>query len=88
MIVADVQQTIFTTKYLRDICSVMTQENAGLISSAYNKSSIMLARFILLELSELVFNSFSDEVRQSRNKTIIGRGLIVKYKLKVVYELF
>ena len=34
MIVADVYQTIFTTKYLRDVCSVMTQENAGLISSA------------------------------------------------------
>ena len=37
---------------------------------------VLLGWFILLELSEwLVFNSFSDEVRQSRNKSVKGRGL-------------
>ena len=37
---------------------------------------VILGWLILLELSEwLVFNSFSDEVRQSRNKSVKGRGL-------------
>ena len=37
---------------------------------------VILGWLILLELSEwLVFNSFSDEVRQSRNKSVKGREL-------------
>ena len=37
---------------------------------------VILGWLILLELSEwLVFNSLSDKVRQSRNKSVKGRGL-------------